>query len=289
MKTLRFLVIGLLAVTVSLLPAIAQSQPPASAPAPVQNQQAQASAKQQINEKKTEATESLAAAVDKLASTIADRNEEDKRRAREDDSFDHWWSVNGTNVFICIFTAALVGVGILQWQIYKETLKSNRRESRAYVSVTPDSMLVINGNIPVVTLRLINFGQTPAKKVSARLDVVTRQEKIGTEFLLPDIKNGWAPEGVVFPNAEQSELIKFMIRQSATTPLAAEEVHDVIAGTKFMYILGEVRYEDVFGGEQFSRCCCGVEATAAALQTWFDGAPSYELALKAAPMGNTAT
>ncbi len=144
------------------------------------------------------------------------------------------------------FAALVATVGVM--------IRNGRRELRAYL--LPDQMLIIDGNmldppvparanVPGVVLLLKNSGQTPAYHVVswAQIDVIeTRHE--GT--LNPPIPLHRVHSLTLGSDCSFNKSLWYA---RALTP---DEIAEVAAGTKGVYVYGRIEYEDAFRTKRWS-------------------------------------
>ena len=117
-----------------------------------------------------------------------------------------------------------------------------RRQLRPYVSASVAALSNFSHQItPALQVRLTNHGQIPARRVQVRLDVIVRPIAVGDDFAVPEIRNGWTPESVVWPNGSDSEDRRPLIAQPAGARFTPNEIENIRSGALVIYLLGLVR------------------------------------------------
>ena len=151
---------------------------------------------------------------------------------------------NGEAV-IALFTIILAIATILLWVVTQGILTDSRlttqQQLRAYVFIR-DSMLegFSSPSGPSFNITFTNSGKTPAWNLKIAMDAFilehpSSQERHAGEF---------SDHGALGPNG--------IYTMSATMPaLTQEEIADVRAANKAIYVFGRVEFEDAFGNEQW--------------------------------------
>jgi hypothetical protein len=296
----------------------AQSNPPIPAPAK----------STQIEQKQTRQVESRTDGKKQPPPLIDPQKKVDQKNgsAANDDkkSACIWWKLDA-NWTTAIFTVVLALAAIAQVYVYwkqselmekglKETRAANvtakfaaeisqravemagknaERQMRAYLHI---SILTIKGfdenKPPSARIRLTNYGQTPAYETRCRLDVIVRSEPIGTDFVLPDIRNDWGTRSDVFPNTTVASEDRRMVVQDAKEKFRANEISGIRSGQLTIYVIAEVSYIDAFKEKRSTYACSGVRASLGELKKltsdWPDLSPSNQT-MMIAPVGNLST
>lgn len=155
-------------------------------------------------------------------------------------------------LFIAAFTVILAAATALLYFATRDLVrgadKTAERQLRAYVHTAESTVTNIstgNGNV-TFTIRIKNFGQTPAHKLSVLVAVelapfptdVSTLTKPSTESL-KNITLG--------PTAENTITM-------TRAPFSQTEIADM-AARKALYVYGTIRYEDAFGESRSTKFC----------------------------------
>jgi hypothetical protein len=142
-----------------------------------------------------------------------------------------------------VFTGWIGGYAVLQ---YGESRKSSERQLRAYCFVEKASISGVDvGEVPVATIRLKNFGQTPARD------------------FLHWARVTYAP----FPLQAPLRPLDMTVRRPRPLPpsgdtgahprlnvaLTAPEIEALAEGVSAIYIMGEMQYLDAFGTQRWTK------------------------------------
>lgn len=235
-----------------VLLSVVRSNPPTPTPTTsIQNQKGKGRPEVQESNSENAVPGGLSASIDKLASEMAERNQQERAKNSEEDSSYHWWAVNGTNVVIAIFTIVLAVVGFLQRITYENGLKTSKAQLRAYLSIEIDNdeRVFPEQKVPAI-FNCVNHGVSPAKKVIWRAQAVDLSE--GTRF--PEMNARW--EGAyrtIFPtkNTEDAPRVWYF-----TSSIFSDGTINQSFLSKRRFALGiEIKYVDIFGEEQITREC----------------------------------
>jgi hypothetical protein len=153
-----------------------------------------------------------------------------------------------------VFT--IIGTGLLIWTL-QETRQSSIRELRAYVLVKT-SALRMNpaGGGAEAHIVLVNGGQTPAYECCHAGNVVdVTDEEAEAEFTRRDERErlGRASPFTLQMGQEMNASIP------AHKEITVDELKQVTAGDKSLYLFGIVFYKDTFGRDRTTKFCYRVE------------------------------
>jgi hypothetical protein len=116
---------------------------------------------------------------------------------------------------------------------------------RAYMAVQQPEFKPTNQNEIAVQFMLANFGNTPARKVTQASRLHVREVRWSQDQGLPDQGEYRNIEATAFPHYPQ---------------ITGEQIHvcegtleKIKTGSNFLYLIGTIQYEDIFGGKQFAR------------------------------------
>jgi hypothetical protein len=136
------------------------------------------------------------------------------------------------------------------------SIETSRRDQRAWVTVSVANLskpLAI-GERPIVVLRMINSGKTPALDTAVAGTVVSRKEVSQVEFA-QDATGAMQSRMVVGPSTAVSVLL------DSSEPVTRQEQIDAVArGPWTLYASGFITYRDVFRVEHRTRFCFKLDA-----------------------------
>jgi hypothetical protein len=132
---------------------------------------------------------------------------------------------------------------------------NGRRQLRAYVTVKSGSLWEgttltppqpARTNVPGAALWIENGGQTPAYKVRSWINiaVIFKRDENNGALNVPRIPEEYS--NTLGPGVGFSKSIWF------DRPLAANEITDIAAGARAIYVYGRVEYRDAFGKKRFT-------------------------------------
>jgi hypothetical protein len=251
----RAFLLSLLASTLIFSAGATQSQQPSPRPAPhsairrppnqiTERSEQQASADQRGSEQSP-------FIVKILPANDAQKETKQNTTQRPDDPSNVWTLSDKIAVYA-------TGAGFLQFVVLAITvwamIHHARRQLRAYV--LPDNCAIVDGTmltpprqdrvgVPGVSMLIKNSGQTPAYKVVS-----------------------WAQIAVIFMRDEQTALVVPPVAERFSNtvgasglfnkalwydrPLAANEIADIAAGVRAIYLYGRIEYRDAFKKKRFT-------------------------------------
>jgi hypothetical protein len=154
---------------------------------------------------------------------------------------------------IGLFIAGVVGIWVALMTL-KHMRESSERQLQAYV--LPENASMIDGtmcvppqparaNVPFVGMLIKNCGQTPAYKVISWADIaVIAVTDENTKLGIPPIPEKFS--NTLGPGSIFNKTLWF------DRPLAANEIADIAAGTRAIYLHGKIEYQDAFGKSRFT-------------------------------------
>lgn len=147
------------------------------------------------------------------------------------------------NEILAAFTIVLAVATIFLWFTTSDLVRgaenTARRQLRAYVGIEHVTLRkVAAGQKPEITVRLKNFGQTPAYNVVHWMDMAVAD--IGTTKLVVDRKEG-DDRTIIDPSHG------FSVRSTRENNLTVEEAIAIFDDEKRLYFTGRIRYKDAFG------------------------------------------
>ena len=195
----------------------------------------------------------LTSAVNKLASVIAARNQEQSSEKSHNESPADWWS-RASTILVTIFTGVLACMAYWQWramQAQATYIQSQaaymRKAERAWMVTTIPGLEPFKKPWDIVYFCYItNCGKTPARilEVGVALDKATSLDKIPTR---PDQKGESYNKIVVAPGDSLPVIARFEDRNER---LGVSEFASFEAGENlFVYGYGFVRYLDAFSDD----------------------------------------
>ena len=146
---------------------------------------------------------------------------------------------------LAIVTALLAWFTFHLWRATGKLVVGAERQLRAYILHNNDEEMEHNGGRIKVTVRIKNFGQTPAHKLRSWLFIGLYKFPLDVPLDTPDYANGslstLGPTGI--------------ITQSAELPAALNqaEFNAVLKGEGAIYVSGELFYFDVFNVERSTK------------------------------------
>ncbi|MBI3014198.1 MAG: hypothetical protein HYY65_03820 [Candidatus Tectomicrobia bacterium] len=157
------------------------------------------------------------------------------------------FSVEASSGWIALFTLALVVTSVMQWCAMGNQLRESKLSSelseRAYLYARPGFLYCVSDNCPLENYTNIgNSGKTYAKDVEQFAGMIVRPPLTPNE--IANLGPGNRQEGITImsPGIEHA----IMQRGGKLTAEGADQ-SAVMAGTKRIYVFGEIRYTDVFG------------------------------------------
>jgi hypothetical protein len=193
-------------------------------------------------------TQSLAVPTT-ASSAAADNKQQNPQTCNEDTQEENWlkwfldWCTRNdkaavaiSTIAVAIFTFTLfVATALLWWS----GVQQSKRELRAYVSVTPLSVSNFFGGLPVEIMCLIrNHGLTPAFNTITQFDIGVFPQDLEEPPHAPT--RATPGEAAIFPGAEINNNVIHL------HTLTQQEINDVQAGTRRLYIWGVITYRLAF-------------------------------------------
>jgi hypothetical protein len=165
-----------------------------------------------------------------------------------------WCSVRPTDALIAMLALCFVGLG--GWQAYQLkrgadlAREDSRRRMRAYVSadLAGEILNAFSPGLPAFQIRMINSGQTPAYDVRSWRAIAIHELPLGAELARPaDAVE--ESDAVIGAGGEAFLALHW---QGA---LGKEQLADIKAGTRGLYVFGCIEYLDVFGDRHHTQFC----------------------------------
>lgn len=161
-------------------------------------------------------------------------------------SFFDWFAAWGAEDFIALFTLATLSVLYYQLRAQGRSNEHFRVTERAYLRmshVTPDkgkgqAFTFTDDGLPGFRLQIKNWGRTPARILAINIEIIVRDRKhpLPPE---PPFKGPAYPQAIfLVPDAS------FFQSPPFEEPM---DVPAIMNGSKILYIIGFVDYEDRFG------------------------------------------
>ena len=124
---------------------------------------------------------------------------------------------------------------------YVESRRSSERQLRAYVLVEEARVESFGvGEHPKAIIRIKNFGQTPAYKLSQGANIGFLPFPPDREP--PATKSDSDPESIIGPGG-----VQYLLPCLNTEVMTQRKLDDIGKGTHALYVVGEIHYEDCFG------------------------------------------
>lgn len=160
------------------------------------------------------------------------------------------WALAVFFVSFIAFIATAIGV-VFVWLTLRETRRIGEAQMRAYVHLREASAkLVNNASTIIITGKITNSGQTPARKVITRFLWAGEPEPFLEEWwnaLEGDSGQGSLGHGEDFHIQHRTD--------SADNPearLTREQIAQICSGDMGLWLIGEIQYEDVFGHDHIT-------------------------------------
>ena len=141
-----------------------------------------------------------------------------------------------------------------------------QQSTRAYMLESGEYEMKHDGGLIEITLRIKNFGKTPAKRVRAHFHMEDFPMPYNGPFDGPNWDN--ASETTIGPDAYLHQIL------TAKKPIAPAEFARLTNGVGGLYIWGDILYEDIFGKERHTkvrRVAAGADFAACRLGVCKDG------------------
>lgn len=176
-----------------------------------------------------------------------DEKAEPDGKAHEEKATTERWLIGLTGLLV-LFTAILALYTAKLWSATDKLVKgaqdTARRQLRAYVFVDRAEITSIDsGDAPIATIVIKNSGQTPAYGLTQVGGIA-----IGESF--DTLTHPIGPHGISKTSLSPGGITQHF--NSAPGPLSTEEKSVLHAGTKTLWVYGEVHYKDAFGMERFT-------------------------------------
>jgi hypothetical protein len=154
---------------------------------------------------------------------------------------------------LAIFIAILAfGAAGYQGWVARDT---EQRSLRAYIFVDTAHLGINNSRLPDVNVTIKNFGSTPASGFQHWACAFVRptpQPNKGNKF--SDISSVEAPHTIITPQGTKIKSITGWCEFNLpTTPISEAERAEIKKGTKSVYAVGKIMYEDAFGVRRITK------------------------------------
>jgi hypothetical protein len=212
----------------------------------------------------TQAQNEAAGSAQKAASTVADAIRkagpskdygcQDRKDKRASDLCAQWSAVDAARnaalatwiaVILSFIGTAFVAVTLIL------TVRTSRRELRAYVSVKPLGLPVFDvGEKPCATVTITNGGATPAYEVEQYGTVLIDEFPLKLDPLAGEMERlGVKGQSTLHRGDEHSAPIQ---AHGTVTP---RDIDDIVSGRKVIYVIGNVDYLDTFRKKRRTEFC----------------------------------
>lgn len=149
----------------------------------------------------------------------------------------------------------IAGTGLL-FVTFRETRKVSRAQLRAYVSITPGSLKIVdgkNGKTITASLKIKNSGQTPAYEVVWSGNVVPLSTEQAPDFFsesndAPSAIRDQRPTVIHNTDDIDGDL-------ESVDPISGSEWDDILNQNKFLFLYGVGEYRDVFDKRRETQFC----------------------------------
>ncbi|MEA2875792.1 MAG: hypothetical protein QOF14_988 [Hyphomicrobiales bacterium] len=153
---------------------------------------------------------------------------------------------------IAVFTIVLAFATGLLWKATRDLVRGSEqtaeRQLRAYLYPSEGKIIEVNGvNGPGVTIKFKNYGQTPAHDVSFVWAIGYGPYPIDWS-VISEPKDMVKPQYPVPPQRESKAIPNYLMRR-----LSPDQMVRLDAGTSAIYVIGEIKYRDVFGVSRISK------------------------------------
>jgi len=155
------------------------------------------------------------------------------------------WLTTISTVLLAIGTIILAVFTYLLWRSNRkliiDTKDTSKRELRAYLDPADGRLYKLSDNVLRAEISIKNSGKTPARKVrySFTGDLRTPNDS-NQNFIIPDLS---ARNQTIAPNSYWMVGHEFL-------NMTQEDMEDVYADRKLVYIWGQAEYFDIFGEQQ---------------------------------------
>ncbi len=177
----------------------------------------------------------------------ANKDASEKAEKNESKSF-HWEMVTGiSTALLAIITGALACFTYWLWKatgkLVSDTENNSKRELRAYIGMGGGEVFVLPNNILRGVVEIKNFGETPAHNVMVAIAGELRTPGDKRPFNDPDFIPHKQP---VAPTMSWTFGHEFL-------EMTDQDLRDVLADKKLVYIWGHVKYQDIYNETQTLR------------------------------------
>ena len=158
------------------------------------------------------------------------------------------WVGAAAAALLFVVTGALAVFTFKLWRstsaLVRDAADTAKRELRAYVTVETIRIQTVMADTGILgTMLIMNYGRTPAYKLSVACDL-TVDLRIGAPLPLPAASPALGP---LAPGAH------FGTTKAALFRLTATQFNQLQGGTHRLFFHGEIRYMDAFGVPRFTR------------------------------------
>jgi hypothetical protein len=192
--------------------------------------------------------ENLSSPVNVVATGKLQLESPNKQEQRHDYFFQNpeWWLVVCTGLLVCV-TAGLVKFTKKLWKstsdLVEDAKGTSKRELRAYIGMGGGEVFVLPNNILRGVVEIKNFGETPARNVMVAITGELRTPGDIRTFNDPDFIPHKQP---IAPTMSWTFGHEFL-------GMTDQDLKDVLADKKLVYIWGHVRYQDIYNETQTLR------------------------------------
>jgi hypothetical protein len=180
------------------------------------------------------------------------------------------------DLWIRVFTGVLTVVACFQWFITYGQLKVMRVDERPWVHlksprdqpkssdevVAPDDGEIVSGKVIRFPMKLVNTGKSPARNVHGRIFFAVLRADQQVRFDCVDkgdaCPNNHMHAGIIFPGTEL-DAPGIRTRQYGLRDVlwiaSEDEARAWQSGQAYMAVYGQVTYDDVDGGQHWSKFC----------------------------------
>lgn len=158
------------------------------------------------------------------------------------EAFWHWTTHDPVSFYTAVLASSTIGLWIVTWRGILKAARDTRIIQRAYLSVEPGGLNPLVGRehehgVVVGHVALQNVGNLPARNVSWFIQVTLSANGDLNDFRIHE--DGFHGNNVIPPGTKA-------IQGSSKVTLASEG---------FIYVWGQVRYDDGFGQRRFTSYC----------------------------------
>jgi hypothetical protein len=140
------------------------------------------------------------------------------------------------------------------------TISNSRREQRAWINISLGQITWNEGEPIYAAITVANVGKTPAKNyfLHAVIRLVPNNleaEEVLSSFPYQGIPHFQSFAGIMTSGATHTGTATSLDQNSNPRILSKEELSEMDTGKAFIVVYAEVKYQDIFGVDHWTRSC----------------------------------